>query len=224
MSPSRPPGGTTPLRAANSGVVTLLRRPQSVAEPQVRLLIVPGLHGSGPGHWQSWLEQRYPTAVRIALDDWGLADLGRWSRAIDEVLNRERADAWIAVTHSFGCLALANYVAQHKSAIQGALMVAPANPDRFVLDEDPIARALPFASTLVVSTNDPWMSHADALYFGRRWGSEIIDAGDAGHINSAAGYGPWPEAAGWVGQHVQRVAAAVPPRVWETAPALGFAI
>lgn len=108
MSPARPTEDALPLQAMNSRVVTLLRRPPPVAEPLVRLLVVPGLHGSGPAHWQSWLEQRYPSAVRIALDDWGLADLGRWSRAIDEALARERADAWVAVAHSFGCLALAD--------------------------------------------------------------------------------------------------------------------
>ena len=25
------------------------------------------------------------------------------------------------------------------------------------------------------------------------WGAELYDAGDVGHLNPAAGYGPWPE-------------------------------
>jgi predicted alpha/beta hydrolase family esterase len=24
------------------------------------------------------------------------------------------------------------------------------------------------------------------------WGSSLVDAGDAGHLNTDAGYGPWP--------------------------------
>ena len=206
----------------NAATVTPLRRP--AAEPPVRLLIVPGLHGSGPGHWQSWLEQAHPGSVRIALDDWGQADLGRWAAAIDEVLQTQRAEAWVAVAHSFGCLALARHAAQGGRGIHGALMVAPANPDRFLLDEHPISQPLPFASTLVVSANDPWMSHADALYFGQRWGSAIVEVGEAGHINTAAGYGAWPEAQAWVAQHVQRVASTLRPRAVKAAPALGFAV
>ncbi len=193
-------------------------------EQGVRLLIVPGLHGSGPDHWQTWVERQHAGAVRIELPDWGLADPACWARAIDETLRQHRAGAWIAVAHSFGCLALAHHASQGGRGLHGALLVAPANPDRFGLDERPLAQPLPFASTLVVSANDPWMSHADALYFGRRWGSAIIEAGEAGHINPAAGYGAWPEALGWIDQHARRVAATLTPRPRAAAPALGFAV
>lgn len=193
-------------------------------EPGVRLLIVPGLHGSGPDHWQSWLERTEPGAVRIQVDDWGQADLGRWAAAIDNAQQRHRAAGWVAVAHSFGCLALAHHVARGGRGLHGALLVAPANPDRFALDEGQVAHALPFPSTLVLSANDPWMAHADALYFGRRWGSVIVDAGQAGHINPAAGFGEWPQALTWAHQHVQRVAATLKPRARAAAPALGFAV
>lgn len=199
-------------------------RPQDPYELGVRLLIVPGLHGSGPDHWQTWLERSQPGAVRIQVEDWGHADLGRWSAAIDESLQRHRATAWIAVAHSFGCLALAHHAAQGGRGIHGALMVAPANPDRFGLDEGQVVQPLPFASTLVVSDNDPWMSRADALYFGQRWGSALVEAGDAGHINPATGYGPWPAARDWARQHMQRVAATLRPRARAAALALGFAV
>lgn len=196
--------------------------------PRVRLLVIPGLHGSGPDHWQSRLERAQPGSVRIAIDDWGHADLDRWAAAIDAVLHSRRAEAWVAVAHSFGCLALAHHAARSAGGrgrgIGGALLVAPANPDRFGLDERPLAQALPFASTLVVSANDPWMSHADALYFGRRWGSQIVEAGEAGHINPATGYGAWPEAHGWIDQHAERLAATLRPRARPATPALGFAI
>jgi predicted alpha/beta hydrolase family esterase len=196
----------------------------SSGEPGVRLLIVPGLHGSGHDHWQSWLERATPGAVRIQLDDWGHADLGQWATAIDDALLRHRAAAWVAVGHSFGCLALAHHAARGGRGLQGALLVAPANPDRFGLDEAQVTQALPFPSTLVVSANDPWMSQADALYFGQRWGSVIVDAGQAGHINPATGYGAWSEAQAWARQHVQRVAATLKPRERAAAPALGFAV
>ena len=31
-------------------------------------LIVPGLHGSGADHWQTWFEQKLPDAVRVSAD------------------------------------------------------------------------------------------------------------------------------------------------------------
>lgn len=192
--------------------------------PRVRLLIIPGLHGSGSDHWQTWLQAQQPDAVRIGVENWGHADLDRWADAIDETLRKHRADAWIAVAHSFGCLALAHHATRGGRDIQGALLAAPAAPERFSLDEGQLSRALPFPSTLVVSANDPWMQHADALYFGRGWGSEVIDLGEAGHINPSAGYGPWPDALNWAHQHQQRVAAMLRPRVRSTASTLGFAV
>lgn len=193
--------------------------------PRVRLLIIPGLHGSGPDHWQTWLQAQQPDAVRIGVGNWGQADLERWADAIDETLRRHRAEAWIAVAHSFGCLALAHHATRGGRDIQGALLAAPAAPERFGLDEGLLNRALPFPSTLVVSANDPWMQHADALYFGRRWGSEVIDVGEAGHINPSTGYGPWPDALNWAHQHQQRVVATLRPRARNSADAaLGFAV
>jgi uncharacterized protein len=193
-------------------------------QPQIRLLIVPGLHGSGPDHWQSWMQAQEPDAVRIRVEDWGHADPNRWADAIDDALREHRADAWIAVAHSFGCLALAHHAARGGRGIQGALLAAPAAPEHFSLDEGQLSQSLPFPSTLVISANDPWMQHADAMYFGRRWGSEVIDLGDAGHINPSAGYGPWPDALNWTRQHVLRVASTLRPRSRVTAPTLGFAV
>ena len=35
-----------------------------------RVLIVPGFHGSGEAHWQTWLEQELPNADRVRGIDW----------------------------------------------------------------------------------------------------------------------------------------------------------
>jgi predicted alpha/beta hydrolase family esterase len=35
-----------------------------------RLLIVPGLHDSGPTHWQSWLQALHRGALRVQQRDW----------------------------------------------------------------------------------------------------------------------------------------------------------
>ena len=40
-----------------------------------RILIVPGLHGSGPDHWQSRWQRLYPYFERIEQAQWDVPDL-----------------------------------------------------------------------------------------------------------------------------------------------------
>lgn len=172
-----------------------------------RLLIIPGLNGSGADHWQTWLEAGVPGAVRPTGIDWQHADIEHWADRIDAALASDPEAAWVAVAHSFGCLALARQAARGGRRLQGALLVAPASPDRFKLDDRLVDTPLPYPATLVISDNDPWMPRADAHYFGQRWGCEIVEAGPVGHINPAAGYGPWPLGRQLALRHLQRAAA-----------------
>jgi predicted alpha/beta hydrolase family esterase len=56
----------------------------------------------------------------------------------------------------------------------------------------PISRTrLPFKSTVVYSNNDEYLSPERALEFSEQWGSEPVLIKNAGHINTAAGYGEW---------------------------------
>ena len=172
-----------------------------------RLLIVPGLHGSGAAHWQTWLQALYRHSVRVVQRDWDTPDLERWSARITSTLERAGPGPWIAVGHSFGCLALAHHLAaQADSPIHAALLVAPAEPDRFGLAEALPQRRLPVMSTLVASQTDPWMQAASAQRWAQRWGSHWINLGDAGHINTEAGFGPLPLARRWVMAVEQRLA------------------
>ena len=52
---------------------------------------------------------------------------------------------------------------------------------------------LPFPSMLVASSNDPFCTIERAAEFATCWGSDFHVAGDAGHINTSSGHGPWPE-------------------------------
>jgi predicted alpha/beta hydrolase family esterase len=52
---------------------------------------------------------------------------------------------------------------------------------------------LPFPSILVASRNDYAVTPERAAYFAELWGGRLVNIGDAGHINVAAGYGPWPQ-------------------------------
>lgn len=75
----------------------------------------------------------------------------------------------------------------------GALLVAPAAPDRFGLTPVLPRHSLPYPSLLVASLDDPWLPFPEAVAWARRWGSGLVNLGKAGHINAESGFGPWPE-------------------------------
>lgn len=174
-----------------------------------RLLIVPGLNDSPPGHWQSWLQAQYRHALRVVQHDWATPDLDRWAARIDSTLERAGPGPWIAVAHSFGCLALARHLLlrQHDSRVNAALLVAPAEPDKFGVAALLPDSGLGIPSALVYSETDPWMSAASARRWAQRWGSHSVSLGDAGHVNAESGFGPLPLARRWViamGQRQER--------------------
>jgi len=174
----------------------------------VRLLIVPGLHDSGPAHWQSWLQGQFRDSLRVRQRDFGDPHLDRWAARIAAVLDQAgEAQRWIAVAHSFGCLALARHLAlAPESPIAAALLVAPAEPEKFGVTSLLPHRPLGVPSTLVASDSDPWM-HADSTRrWAARWGSHWLTLGDAGHINAESGFGPLPLAKRWVTATRQRLA------------------
>ncbi|MCY1465675.1 Serine hydrolase [compost metagenome] len=53
---------------------------------------------------------------------------------------------------------------------------------------------LPFPSILAASRNDPLATWPRAAEMASGWGSKLVDLGEVGHLNPAAGYGPWPRA------------------------------
>ncbi|WP_326534796.1 RBBP9/YdeN family alpha/beta hydrolase [Pseudorhodoferax sp.] len=179
-----------------------------LGRPPVRLLIVPGLHDSEPGHWQSWLQALHRHAVRIRQTHWHEPDLDGWAGSIATTLQRAGPGPWIAVAHSFGVLGLVHHLAQQPdSPLRAALLVAPANPDRFGLGPRLPRHPLPIVSTTVLSETDPWMPSAIGTQWAERWGSHIVNLGDVGHVNVAAGFGSFPFARRWVaavGQRLER--------------------
>lgn len=163
------------------------------------LLIVPGLGGSGVGHWQAHWTERFDDAEQIVQDDWDRPDLSAWLTRLRAAV--ERTPDAILVGHSLGCILIAHLTQRDPSArIAGALLVAPADVDACVelphclAAFAPVPRLrLPFPSITVASTNDPYATIERAENFARAWGSEFRNIGACGHINIAAGFGPWPE-------------------------------
>ena len=94
---------------------------------------------------------------------------------------------------------VAHWAAQYGHRIKGALLVAPSDVETARYAAFPTTgfgpmplQRLPFPSKVVFSTTDEWVSPARARQFAAAWGSEAVDVGDAGHLNAASGYGPWP--------------------------------
>jgi len=182
--------------------ISLRARDHARSLDRARLLIVPGLHNSGPLHWQSWLQSQYPDAVRVEQDDWTAPDLDTWAHRVGLALERDGEGPWLAVAHSFGCLALVRHLVLRLdpsiSCLKAALLVAPADPESFGAAHKLPHTKLRVPTTLVASETDPWMRAQTAQLWAQRWGSNWLNLGDAGHINSASGHGPLPFAQQWV--------------------------
>jgi predicted alpha/beta hydrolase family esterase len=156
-----------------------------------RVLIAPGLFGSGPEHWQSAWQRQYPRFARVDQDDWSLPNLERWARRVVESAI-DADEPVIVVAHSFGCLATVRAASFQSSLIAGALLVAPADPARFGVEAQLPQQTLEFPTTLVASTDDPWMPLDKAQRWAERWGSSLVKLDAAGHINVKSGYTEWP--------------------------------
>lgn len=163
-----------------------------------RVLVVPGLHGSGAEHWQSRWQRLYPAFERVEQDRWDNPDLPVWSQRLQQVLRKDTRPTLI-VAHSFGCLTsvyaatAGGYAAEDGKGngnIVGALLVAPADPDKFNV-VNAVSTRLPFPSLLVGSDSDPWMTAQRAAYWAQVWGSEFRNIGAVGHINADSGLGDW---------------------------------
>ncbi|NEJ69676.1 alpha/beta fold hydrolase [Rhizobium phaseoli] len=161
------------------------------------VIILPGLFGSGEGHWQQhWLRDQ-PGSRYVAQDDWDHPNLDNWLQRLESTLE-EVGEAYL-VAHSLGCLLAARLAGRSAARrVKGALLVAPCDlPVTEILHPGHIAfggmptAALPFPSIVVGSMNDAYMTVDRLSLFGRLWKAETRNIGLAGHINIASGFGRW---------------------------------
>jgi predicted alpha/beta hydrolase family esterase len=158
------------------------------------ILIIPGWRDSGPGHWQSLWAEQLPGAVRVQQDDWITPSRQAWVAAITGTILAQASPVVIAA-HSLGCMATVHLPPEAAQCIQGALLVAPADPERrgVLADFAPVPyQALPYRSIIVASNNDPYCPVRTAGAYARAWGSEFVRLQNAGHINIESGFGAWP--------------------------------
>ena len=158
------------------------------------IIIVPGWRDSGPGHWQTLWAERLPQARRVVQDDWHTPTRSAWVARLEETV-LEQPGPVVIVAHSLGCITTAHMNPEAAARVRGALLVAPADPERRAVLSDfapvPYA-ALPYRSILVASSNDPYCPIRLAGAYARAWGSEFVRLQNAGHINVDSGHGEWP--------------------------------
>lgn len=176
-----------------------------------KILILPGLGGSGPDHWQSRWEKADPACFRVQQGDWDHPVLEEWLAVLNDSVSRAGPEV-VFVAHSLACLLVAHWAARSAVPVRAALLVAPPDPrgrnfPAAAAGFAPFPRqALPFPSTVVASSNDPYATLAFAKSCAAAWGSEFVSLGAAGHINAASGLGAWQEGCAllqqWIGRPV----------------------
>jgi uncharacterized protein len=164
-----------------------------------QVLIIPGLGGSGPDHWQTRWEDERLDCQRVEQADWHNPDPLGWICTIDAAINEADCPT-IIVAHSLGCLAVSAWAALSRIIPErpiAAMLVAPCDP--WQMGAHPAIarfggvsqRRLPIASVLVASADDPYATLARSGVFASHWGSQLIEAGELGHINARSNLGEW---------------------------------
>jgi uncharacterized protein len=162
-------------------------------------LIVPGYGNSGPNHWQSHYEKKLPNCVRIEQKSWDAPTMRDWVTEIDHAVKQYQPETVVLISHSLGGIAIAHWANQYHVKIKGAMIVAPPdveNPfqELGLASFTPIPlEPLPFPSIVVASSNDHWATLERTILFAESWGSELVNIGEAKHINVGSGHHEWEE-------------------------------
>jgi uncharacterized protein len=176
-------------------------------------LILHGLEGSGPDHWQTWLAER----LRARGEQVSYPDLPEpfdpYPEVWLDVLEGElaRLDAPVVLCHSLACLLWLRLAADAREpCAERVLLVAPPrrddlppvarfNPDGVVADD--VRRA--GGDTLIVcSDNDPYCPPGAVTTYAQPLDISAHVIEGAGHVNPESGYGEWPAVEEWaLGNH-----------------------
>ena len=177
-----------------------------MSPPSPAVVLVPGMRGPSPEHWQTLLAEQLPEARHVP-------PLGREPRNVSEHVEALQAvledldTSVFLVAHSAGVITTVHWASRHKGRVAGALLATPPDlviplPEEYPsleqlanLDWLPVPlEPLPFASILAVSADDPLSDPDRVRGFGDAWGCVIRPIGAVGHLNPASGYGEWPDA------------------------------
>jgi predicted alpha/beta hydrolase family esterase len=180
------------------------------------VLLIPGISNSGPDHWQTLWEERYPDVRRVHQHDWERPVCAEWLGRLDEAIQR-LDEAPIIVAHSLGCLLVAHWAMRSDRAVHGVLLVAVPDPQgsnfpREATGFTPVPTTLRGRrATIVSSTDDPYTNPEFVKRCITQWSAGHVALGAEGHINASSGLGDWPQ--GWAIVEAWRNEPAIAPSV-----------
>jgi predicted alpha/beta hydrolase family esterase len=182
-------------------------------------LLLHGLDGSGPDHWQHWLADRLVADgadVRFPdLPDAADPAPGVWDRAVRAELEAAGPEC-VVLCHSLACLTWLRVasVSDRRLAARVALVAPPHTTEVPAVVRFKLARLAPKAvhraageTRIVWAPDDPYCPGGAAKSFGAplRMTGDRIERG--GHLNTDSGYGPWPGIEAWARGQARAVAA-----------------
>ena len=185
----------------------------------VPVLLLHGWQGSEPDHWQSWLATQLRESGREVLypqlPNPDRPELGAWLEALHGALADLPDGDFDVVAHSLGAVLWLHHVASPGTLPPAArvlpqaarvALIAPPSPHTAIaeiaaffpppLDVDAVRHGAG-GTVLVAGDDDPYTPegiHA-AYALPLKIATTVLPGG--GHVNVAAGYGPWPAVLDW---------------------------
>jgi predicted alpha/beta hydrolase family esterase len=175
------------------------------------VLILHGLGGSGPGHWQRWLQERLTETghhVRFPeLPDPDTPDPQAWRDDVLAELAWLDSEERVVICHSLSCITWLSLAHELSRPVGRVALVAPPSVRAGLPEIEPffpltarrddVARAAGH-TRLVCSDNDPYCPEGAAALYGEPLGLPVDLQPGRGHQNVESGLGPWPAMEDWV--------------------------
>jgi predicted alpha/beta hydrolase family esterase len=171
-----------------------------------RVLLLPGYLNSPVDHWMSIWERNLSNVTRVIQDDWENPNKALWIARLEATVQQASLTSRkpiLLVAHSLGCLLASEWAnlfqSETNNAVKGALLVAPPDPESDDFPSHSLGfekahqQRIPFASSIIASTDDPSASIEFAQLCANYWGSTLINVGKQGHINADSHLGNWTE-------------------------------
>src|SRR5213083_2218807 len=173
-------------------------------------LILHGLSGSGPGHWQRWLAERLAhdgNAVRFPdLPEPDAPDPNAWRRELLAELAQLDGSERVVVCHSLSCITWLAACTELDQPVDRVALVAPPSLGAGLPELLPFFPVTATAeevagaarqTRLVCADNDPYCPEGAAALYGGSLDLPIDLLPGRGHLNVDAGLGPWPAMEAW---------------------------